>query len=309
MANPQHAPLAAAEIVPAATLDPAPPPGGIRFLSSRSCPGMRYFLSLPPGMREDAPVLVSVHGISRNARAHAEVFTRLCADLGCAVIAPLFTKDDFRRYQQLGYDRAAAGARADLALNAVLDEVGEMTGAATDRVYMFGFSGGGQFVHRYALVHPDRVMAAALGAPGWYSFPDRDTPFPRGLRGAGRRIGFRLKVRGALRVPMAVFVGARDTLRDDTLNTTARIDAQQGHTRPERARRWVAAMRAAAAELGLDTPYAFEEVAGCGHSFVECMIEGRMDRRALQFMIEAAIAARRPGLRPQRSTGNLPFLV
>ena len=62
------------------------------------------------------------------------------------------------------------------------------TGAAAGPFYLFGFSGGAQFAHRYVLAHPDRVAAAGIGAAGWYTFPDSATPYPYGLgRGAGQQ--------------------------------------------------------------------------------------------------------------------------
>ena len=278
-------------------------PGGptIRFRTCKAWPGAKYYLALPEAVSETTPVLVSVHGISRNAREHAKIFAKQCNDFGCAVVAPLFTANDFPGYQRLGFGRKQTHPRSDLALNAILDEVSERTGAHTDRVYMFGYSGGGQFVHRYAMTNPHRVMAAALGAPGWFTFPNQGAPFPRGLRIDARQAGFELDWERALRVPTAVFVGQQDTDRDDTLNTGRKIDDQQGRTRPARGRRWIAAMRAAARFNGLDTWYEFCELKGCGHSFTECMTIGRLDIEALDFLICAGTSATNP---PARRRGH-----
>ena len=195
-------------------------------------------------------------------------------------------------------------------LNAILDEITALTGANTERVYMFGFSGGGQFVHRYAMVNPHRVIAAALGAPGWYTLQDLGAPFPRGLRINTKETGFRLEEKSMLCVPAAVFVGSQDLDRDETLNTAPKIDDQQGRTRPERGRRWIAAMRAAARSRSLDTRYDFCELQGCGHSFTECMVTGRMDARALEFLISAAAPMTNSGAtRRFRNTPTLSFLV
>lgn len=277
-------------------------PGGptIRFRTCKSWPDARYYLALPETLDENTPVLVSVHGISRNAREHAETFAKHCNNFGCAVVAPLFTADRFPGYQRLGFARKRTHPRSDLALDAILDEVAGQTGAHTGRFYMFGYSGGGQFVHRYAMTNPHRVISAALGAPGWYTFPDQGAPFPRGWRIDAREAGFRFEWERALRVPMAVFVGKRDLDRDGTLNTAPAIDDQQGRTRPERGRRWIAAMRAAARFHGLDTRYEFCELAGCGHSFADCMTIGHLDTEVLDFLI----CAGRPGASPPAPPGG-----
>jgi len=281
--------------------------GTVRFLHCRRWPGADYFIALPSRLAEQAPVLVTVHGISRNARAHAQTFAPVCNDLGWVVVAPLFRKSDFPHYQKLGFSRISGGPRADLALNAILDEVHDQTGAATEAVRMFGFSGGGQFVHRYAFLHPDRVRAAALGSPGWYTFPDPQTPFPRGIAATTVMTAAVDPVR-ALGVPTAVFVGAHDTGRDASLNTARRIDRQQGRTRLERGRRWIAAMHHAARHAGLDTPFAFEALNDCGHDFADCIRIGRLHLRALEFLIGVAS---RPGSRNgrRRARPSFSFLV
>ena len=279
----------------------------VGFRTCQAMPDAQYFYARPSRPTQDAPVLVSVHGISRNAREHVRTFAQYCNSLGWVVVAPLFPADRFPKYQQLDFARKHDYSRPEPALNAILDEITKLTGANTERIYMFGFSGGGQFVHRYAMVNPHRVIAAALGAPGWYTFPDPGAPFPRGLHINARETGFRLEEKSMFGVPAAVFVGTQDIDRDKTLNTSPKIDAQQGRTRLERGRRWVAAMRATAQSHGLDTCYDFCELEGCGHSFTECMVTGRMNVRALEFLISAT--APLGTTRRAHNTPALSFLV
>lgn len=282
----------------------------ISFWTCKSWPDARYYLALPETVSEDTPVLVAVHGISRNAREHAEAFAKHCNDLGWVVVAPLFTPNRFPGFQRLGFGKKRAQPRSDLALNAILDEVAAQTGARTGRVYMFGFSAGGQFVHRYTLTHPRRVMAAALGAPGWYTFPDQKAPYPRGLSIDADEAGYGLDLERSLRVPMAVFVGKHDTARDVSLNTRRKIDDQQGRTRPERGRRWIAAIRAAARFRDHDTLYEYCELDGCGHSFNDCISHGQLDFRALEFLICAGMPSGMPvGCSGERDAPWIPCQI
>lgn len=94
---------------------------------------------------------------------------------------------------------------------------------------------------------------------------------------------------------MLALVGEHDTERDDALNVRARIDRQQGHDRQQRAKRWLAAMRAAAAEHGLTTSHRLDVLADSGHSFDECAAPHRGDlaRRVVVWMVAAGARTRR----------------
>ena len=56
--------------------------------------------------------------------------------------------------------------RYDRVLLAMVDEVAQKLETRFDRFMMFGFSGGGHFVHRFFYLHPGRLLAASIGSPG-----------------------------------------------------------------------------------------------------------------------------------------------
>lgn len=112
----------------------------IQLHTLRDDPCQRYYLYLPR-ITAGARVFVTVHGISRNAEEHARLFAPFAERYGVVLVAPLFPANRFTKYQQLG--KAGDGKRADQALHQILSEVGTLTGAAIDRLYLFGFSGGG----------------------------------------------------------------------------------------------------------------------------------------------------------------------
>lgn len=261
------------------------PDSSILFRQCMSWPAARYFLSLPKAGCKQSRVLVSVHGISLNAWEHAETFARYCDQYGLTVVAPLFLPGHFRGFQRFGQGHKRPGPRADRALDAILSEVTDVFGVPTDRIYMFGYSGGGQFVHRYAMANPDRVVAAAMGSPGWFTFPDIRSPFPYGVAPAGPDGPGGFDIDRFLKVPMGVWVGSNDHQRDEALRASSEIDEQQGTSRIERGRRWVDAMRAAAHARNLETSFHFSELAGCRHSFSQCVRDGEIDRLALEFLL------------------------
>lgn len=95
------------------------------------------------------PIFVSVHGVSLNYQEHAQKFMPYAEKYGVVLVAPYFPEPPFDDYQRLG--RTGQGSRADSALKNIITEVRELTYAQSGKLYLFGYSGGGQFTHRYAM--------------------------------------------------------------------------------------------------------------------------------------------------------------
>jgi pimeloyl-ACP methyl ester carboxylesterase len=259
--------------------------GQVLTRSVRADPGLEYRLYVPGRGGRNAPVFVTVHGVSRNVDEHADLFAPFAERYGVVLVAPSFTAQGHHGYQRLEAD--AGGRGADQDLESIVAEVAELTGARSGPLYLFGFSGGAQFVHRFTLAHPERVAAAAVGSPGWYTFPDSTTGYPYGLGRSSDPGTPRFEPERFLRVPIAVFVGGADTLGGENLRRNPALDRQQGTTRVERARRWVAAMRAAATARGLEPRVTGEQVPGIGHSFRQFMQEGGLGDRVFRSLFGA----------------------
>jgi len=242
--------------------------------------GGKTYLYLPKNWHPGREVLVAVHGISRNARELVQLFAPWAARCGFAIVAPLFTRDRYPDYQRLGLEKGKR--RADDFLNNILDAFAGWTGAPAADLRLFGFSGGAQFAHRYALFHPGRVRALVLGAAGWYTMPDEGHAFPLGL--AQAPLPALVELRQWLSLPMLVVVGSQDTERDDALRQTPHLDATQGMNRLERARRFALAMRETAARYAIVSRVEFALLDGVGHGFGESMTRGGLAERALPFL-------------------------
>lgn len=242
----------------------------------------KYYLYVPSTGGTGARTFIAVHGITRNAAEQAHLFAPFAERYGVLLIAPLFPKDRFQDYQRLG--RKGKGERADFALDRIVAEVTSLIGAKTNELYLFGYSGGGQFVHRYAMAHPERVARIALAAAGWYTFPDPTVHFPLGIRATSGLPDVRFNLAKFLSVPTYLMVGEKDVMRDPELRKSRRLDRQQGITRLERGRRWLKTVAATAKAYHLDTPHIFEVLPNSNHSFAECMELGDMGRRVFQFL-------------------------
>ncbi len=245
------------------------PVGELVLRCCRGEPDLDYFAYRPASARPGARVLATVHGISEHAAGHARAFAQLAERYGVVVVAPHFPQPAFRDYQRLG--RLGRGARADLALERVVAEVARATPVSAGRFFLFGFSGGAQFVHRYLMAHPQRVIAAALASAGWYTWPDPKRRYPYGIKRTSRLPDVSFDADAFLRVPLLVTVGEHDIERDPALRTSERLDRQQGQHRLERAERWVKAMKRAARERRLPSAVTLQTLPEAGHSFPSCV--------------------------------------
>lgn len=249
---------------------------------SGSRPRLPVWVYVPESVPEEPRVLVSVHGVSRNAEEHVALFRQLADRYGAVVVAPTFDAERFRDYQRLG--RMSKGPRADLALIRSLNEIGIRTGWNTSKVDLFGFSGGAQFAHRFTFAHPQRVRRLVLGAAGWYTMPDAAAPYPHGVADAAGLDNARFNLVAAVQLRTLVVVGARDNKVDDMeLNRSARICRQQGFSRLERAHSWVNAMNAFARQRGVAGGVELAEMDDVEHSFREAVLKGDLATKVFEF--------------------------
>lgn len=225
--------------------------------------GQKYLLYAPGSAQPGGPMMVVVHGVTRKPKEIVRALRAEAAEHGITLVAPLFDRRHFAGYQRL---RADDRGPADEALDRVVADAARRTGADGERFTMFGHSGGAQFVHRYAMMHPERLLGYVVSAAGWYTLPDPTLPYPLGA-GEGRR-GRTPDLDAFLRVPGCVVVGENDDSKEHRyLRRSRKLDPLQGVTRLERARTWVSAVRRASAERGLYTQYGFYVLPDTGHAF------------------------------------------
>ena len=230
------------------------------------------YLFVPQGRRLDSPLLVAVHGISRNARELVSDLADTAERRGAIILAPVFTDYRYSDYQRLG--RRGRGARADRALQRLVAQASAELRLISSKFYLYGHSGGAQFAHRYAMAYPHDVAGLGLSAAGWYTLPDTDQPYPYGIRPTSDSYGLTLDPREFLRVPACVFVGEDDISRDGAFNRSDKLDSMQGRNRIERAAHWVESMNRAARALGYNTAYSLHVMRDADHDFDELVAAG-----------------------------------
>lgn len=231
--------------------------------------------------RQSRDVLVAVHGISRNVGEIAMRFAIHPAFSRMTIIAPLFTEERFGRFQELRA-RHPDQTPADAGLIRLLDKLAPELGITTDRFALFGFGGGAQMAHRFAMFHPQRVSRLCAASADWYSMPRTDLPYPYGI---GGNEGAALVGPDFLDIPTTVIVGNRDTRLDAMLRQDDLIVEHQGKNRLRRARCYVRAAHAYADAMGKGGRAQLLTLHGISPDFHQSVLEGDLIGTAAQALL------------------------
>ncbi|MBW4709208.1 alpha/beta hydrolase [Roseobacter sp. YSTF-M11] len=211
-------------------------PYRLTFRPASARGGLDCWLACPSPITPNVPPLVAVRGVRRDAKLQAALFADKATASGRPVIAPVFDRANW-----LGYQRVVLCGRADLALLDLILGLRSAGIVQSEKLDLFGFSGGAQFAHRFAMLHPERVSRLNIASPGWYTFPDNAT-YPYGLWPQREHCdewshGMISNLDRFLILPMTVSVGQNDCDRDRNTRTGPAIDAQQGVNRLDRVTR------------------------------------------------------------------------
>ncbi|RZU11188.1 esterase/PHB depolymerase [Kribbella rubisoli] len=201
-----------------------------------------YCLYVPENLRtERAPLLVMQHGTERNASLYRDHMAGFADEHQVVVLAPLFPAgiidpEDLHNFKFIEYQ----GIRYDRALLAMIDEVSRRYPVDPDVFYLHGFSGGGQFAHRFLYLHPDRLAGVSIGAPGRITQLDDSLPWWLGTKDLEQRFGRAVDLESLRRVPILMVVGDNDveTWEIDNPGEANWMDGVEntGRTRIERLR-------------------------------------------------------------------------
>ena len=204
-----------------------------------------FFVYVPRMLRRPARLLVLVHGSVASGEPAAgrardliggNDWIAMAEQEGVILAAPVFDRERFLRYQFLEGSKVSP----DVFVLQIAADLADRFPDLDAKLFLYGHSAGGQFVHRFALTHPERVASAVVCAAGSYAFPDDSTPWPFGRLNSPNPSGFAQ----AATLPITVVVGERDS------EPLPGEDLQKGGDRVNRARQWVEAMRGLAQSQG-----------------------------------------------------------
>jgi dienelactone hydrolase len=168
-----------------------------------------YCMFVPERSEERPGLIVAIHHSKRKSR---DVFAELAERRNQVVLAPLFPANVLGDGNVDGYKYLIEGdIRYDSLLNDMIARTVESTGCDGERFCMFGFSGGGHFVHRYMLTNPSRLKAASIGAPGQVTLLDDEVDWWVGVRNIEALFGKPLDLEALRHVKVQLIVGEQDT--------------------------------------------------------------------------------------------------
>jgi hypothetical protein len=122
----------------------------------------------------------------------------------------------------------------------MIDEVAAKYRLESDRFLLHGFSGGGHFAHRFFYLHPSRLKAVSIAAPGVVTLLDASRNWWPGVGDLEEQFGTSLDLDAMRRVRVQMVIGADDTdtweINDPDRPGFVRGEATVGTTRLQRLR-------------------------------------------------------------------------
>lgn len=225
----------------------------------------------PPNFRPTDPIVFVMHGQGRNGREYRDSWLNLAQRNRFLLVTPEFS---FKQYPseemyQRGFVEADDGAIREpekwslMAIEHLFDKVVRDNGLAAKRYFIYGHSGGGQFVHRLVLLCPKARFELAISAnPGWYTMPDLAPDYPYGL---DRTPADAVQLKTALSKQLVVLLGDRDVDPNHASLRRTPEEMAQGSHRFERGQRFYQAAKSAADELATDFNWRLVTVPGVAH--------------------------------------------
>lgn len=220
-----------------------------------------YLAHVPKGARRLLQTLVVIHGSDFKHELVCRYFAALAEETGCVVLAPLFAPAAGAHPDPNGFKLLRSShADYDRVLLDMVDQAAERFGCARERFFLFGFSGGAQFAHRFFYVHPGRLHALSVAAPGMVTLIDPGRPAWVGTRGLGELCGNDLDLPQVQRVKVQLLVGSRDA-QPHVGGAGQELYNYAGTNRIERLRTLMVNYKLHGISVG------HHEVAGAGHDF------------------------------------------
>ncbi|GCA50034.1 hypothetical protein KGO5_02480 [Sinorhizobium sp. KGO-5] len=248
--------------------------GQTAIFASQVDPRLHMLLYVPPTAADGRKLdlLVAVHGTGRtSAIDFRDGFAEFGLYNDCAILCPIFPVGVRGDGARSGYKFIEEGEiRYDRVVLAMVEEVATKYGQDWSTFAMFGFSGGGHFTHRFAILHPEKLWAASIGAPGSVTLLDPTRDWWVGIRDLEARFGRPFQQQELAKIPVQMVVGDADL---ETWEITHQPGGRYymegandaGATRPER----LAALAKSFRDAGVNV--SFERVPGVSHDRIKVL--------------------------------------
>ncbi len=200
-------------------------------------PDVRVYTVIPSSLSTATNVVMAMHGKSRTASSYADYWRTWTTQHDYIVLCPYYdlvnwpTTGNYQMGNVFSSDDCEGVKNPEARWTFTIDEgIHELVRSGfvlnEPRFDLWGFSGGGQHVHRFMLFKPNAKVRIAIAAgSGWYTAPDLNIDCPYGPADPSLSFNHQDLLQWTNK-DMVIMVGTADTVRDADLRITAQADAQ-----------------------------------------------------------------------------------
>lgn len=216
----------------------------------------------------DGPLLVLLHGATRDSGGYRKSGAFLADKLGMLLVVPEYDRErfDVAAYQEGGVMKDGAVLSPEewtfASIKVLIDEMSRREGRELP-YYLVGHSGGAQFLDRMAAFVPGNAERIISVNPGSLIFPTRDQSYPYGFGGLPGNLGGDEAIKAYLAAPLTLYLGTGDVTSEALPLEGAAM--KQGATRIERGRACYAMAKSLAEKNGWPFRWRIVEAEGLGH--------------------------------------------
>lgn len=211
------------------------------------------FVHVPSTARRNEPlqVVVAVHGLGGNGETFGSQLIEHANSNNWVIVAPTLHYGNWWNVEELVHEDTAFAQW----LMSFVDNLQREAGVIPrERLLLFGFSRGAGVIDRFAILHPDRVAAAAALSSGAYTLPathdeeGQKLAFPFGIADLAAHAGQPFNARAFAATRWFVGVGESDNVAQEVPQAWT---PSSGPTRVDRAQRFSATLHSTGAEVTL----------------------------------------------------------
>lgn len=241
--------------------------------SNWSGPAVEVRVYVPQQLSTSTPVLMVMHGWSREAQRYFDDWKTLASAQDFVVIVPHFPVSDFESSNDYNLGHVFDADSGEMrpqeqwtfsSIERIFDDVVARIGSGQQEYTLYGHSAGAQFVHRYLYYLPNARVSRYIAAnAGWYTLPDFDTEYPYGLKEAAIS---EQALRAAFGKDMVLLLGREDIDQDDPVLRNTPEAKRQGKNRLARGLTMMQVAKTNATNLNADLKWRVALVEDAHHS-------------------------------------------
>lgn len=231
-----------------------------------------YFV-LPKDPSKCHKALFTMHGRYGNAAAPRNAFAAYATDQNLLIVAPKMLND--RQDRQYKYTLGNMTDNIKKCSSTTLKPSKDWTFCAIPEIFrqlqktfprlssydIYGHSAGAQFAYRNALFTSDKNLKTTIVAnAGWWTFPDKDTDFPYGIK--GMMTDSEIKALFSKRI---IIIAGENDIQQKNVRQSCRAQAQ-GKTRYERAKNLFSFCEKLAKTAGYPLNWTFHSIPNLTHN-------------------------------------------